>query len=101
MNLQFDNHFPKNTPHNPPPPPPYRKYRPNSHQIFLKTNIDHDGFITVENKRRKVVPITISPGAGPTADSRILPPISYAKIHINQNKQKPTENFPEEILRHH
>ena len=78
--------------------PPTQKTDATIPPKILKDNIDQDGFIRIENKKRKVIPLSISPGAGPAADSRILSPITYAKIHLNQKKHKPMENFPDELL---
>ena len=40
----------------------------------------------------------VSLGAGPVADNIFLPPISYARIHLNQKKNKPMEKFPQDVL---
>ena len=66
---------------------------------ITQDQIDEQGYIKVENRRRKVIPITdISPGAGPAADKDIVPPISYANIHLQPKRHPPKEEFKMEVL---
>ena len=68
-------------------------------QPVTRDNIDENGFIMIQNRRRKIVPtIGISPGDGLAADSAVIPPITYSRIHLQARKKQPRERIPPELL---
>ena len=66
----------------------------NNNQQITREKVDQDGFIMIQNRCRKIVPtIGISPGNGPVADSTVIPPIAYSRIHLQPRQKKTREVF--------